>query len=141
MSVGELMEGIALGRNHAFSFASVRNLPRENDFYPGAKSVLQTAALSIPSRRAEIRRSLLEKIEVYSTMLRARRPPKMPILAPLVLVLLFAAGIFFTGCTSLVRGFNRVRAEMTKPATDEETHNYGAFYTTPRSLRSDGPTK
>ena len=74
-------------------------------------------------------------------MLRARRPPKMPILAPLVLVLFFAAGIFFTGCTSLVRGFNRVRAEMTKPPTDEETHNYGAFFTAPRSLTSDGPTK
>ena len=91
--------------------------------------------------RAEIRRSPVKIIEVYSTMLRAHRPPKMPILAPLVLVLLFAAGIFFTGCTSLVRGFNRVRAEMTKPATDEETHNYGAFFTTPRSLTSDGPTK
>jgi hypothetical protein len=74
-------------------------------------------------------------------MLRARRPPKMPILAPLVLVLFFAAGIFSTGCTSLVRGYNRVRAEMTKPPTDEETHNYGAFFTTPRSLTSDGPAK
>ena len=62
-------------------------------------------------------------------MLRARRPPKTPILAPLILVLLFAAGIFFTGCTSLVRGFNRVRAEMTKPATDQEINNYGAFFT------------
>jgi hypothetical protein len=33
--------------NHAFSFASMRNLPRENDFYLGAKSVLQTAALPL----------------------------------------------------------------------------------------------
>jgi hypothetical protein len=33
--------------NHAFSFASVHNLPRENDFYLGVKSVLQTAALPL----------------------------------------------------------------------------------------------
>jgi hypothetical protein len=33
--------------NHAFSFASVRNLPRENDFCLGAKLVLQTAALPL----------------------------------------------------------------------------------------------
>jgi hypothetical protein len=33
--------------NDAFSFASVRNIPRENDFYPRAKSVLQTAALPL----------------------------------------------------------------------------------------------
>jgi hypothetical protein len=66
----------------------------------------------------------------------------MPILAQLlVLVLLLVAGIFFTGCASLARGFNRVRAEMTKPPTDEDTHNYGAFFNTPRQLKSDGPTK
>jgi hypothetical protein len=33
--------------DHAFSFALVRNLPRENNFRPGAKSVLQTAALPL----------------------------------------------------------------------------------------------
>jgi hypothetical protein len=74
-------------------------------------------------------------------MLRARRPPKMPILAPLVLVLFFAAGTFFTGCASLTRGYNRIRAEMTKPPTDEDTHNYGAFFNTPRPLRSEGSMK
>jgi hypothetical protein len=75
-------------------------------------------------------------------MLRARRPPKMPILAPsLVLVLLLVGGILFTGCMSIARGFNRVRAEMTKPPTDEDTHNYGAFLNTPGPLKSDGPTK
>src|SRR3984893_11221171 len=35
--------------NHAFSFDLVRNLPRENDFCLGAKSVLQTAALPLGS--------------------------------------------------------------------------------------------
>jgi hypothetical protein len=33
--------------NDAFSFASVRNIPRENDFSPRTKSVLQTAALPL----------------------------------------------------------------------------------------------
>jgi hypothetical protein len=91
--------------------------------------------------KGRIRRSLVKIIELYSTMLRARRSPKMPLLASLVLAMVFAAGIFFTGCTSLARGFNWVHAEMTKPPTDEDTHNYGAFFTTPRSLRSDEATK
>jgi hypothetical protein len=35
--------------NHSFSFALVRNLPRENHFRLGTKSVLQTAVLGIPA--------------------------------------------------------------------------------------------
>jgi hypothetical protein len=69
-------------------------------------------------------------------MLRACWLQKISPLAPLVLFLLFTAGIFLTGCTSLARSFNRIRAEMTKPETDEETHNYGAFFTAPRLLTS-----
>ena len=58
----------------------------------------------------------------------------MWLLSPLVLVLPIAAVIFLTGCTSLVRDFNRIRAEMTKPETDEEINNYGAFFTTLESI-------
>jgi hypothetical protein len=65
----------------------------------------------------------------------------MWLLSPLVLVLPIAAVIFLTGCTSLVKGFNSIRAEMAKPESDQEIHNYGAFFTTPESLTSDGPTK
>jgi hypothetical protein len=34
---------------------------------------------------------------------------------------------FLTGCTTMQRDFNWVRAELTKPPADEDTHNYGAF--------------
>lgn len=42
-------------------------------------------------------------------------------------VSLFAMGIL-TGCTTLARNFDRLRAAMNKPETDEDTHNYGAFF-------------
>jgi len=40
---------------------------------------------------------------------------------------LFAVGIL-TGCTSLVTTFERIRAEMIKDETPEESHYYGAFF-------------
>jgi hypothetical protein len=58
-------------------------------------------------------------------------------LAPLLLLLSLGAAIFLTGCTSLARSFNRIRAEMTKPETDEETNNYGAFFTSRPSMTSE----
>jgi hypothetical protein len=33
-----------------------------------------------------------------------------------------------TGCTTLARNFDRLRAAMNKPEADEDTHNYGAFF-------------
>jgi hypothetical protein len=38
---------------------------------------------------------------------------------------------FLTGCTMLNRNYNRIRAELTKPETDEDTHNYGAYFEAP----------
>jgi hypothetical protein len=51
-----------------------------------------------------------------------------------------AVGIF-TGCRTLVTSFNRVRDMMTKEETPEETHYYGAFFTSPLSMTSELPCK
>ena len=40
---------------------------------------------------------------------------------------------FLTGCTILNRNYNRIRAELTKPETDEDTHHYGAYFEAPLS--------
>jgi hypothetical protein len=55
-------------------------------------------------------------------------------------VSLFAAGIL-TGCTTLARNFDRLRAAMTKPETDEDTHNYGAFFVSLRWPISELPSE
>jgi hypothetical protein len=47
-----------------------------------------------------------------------------------VLAAICAVGIL-TGCTTLVTTFNRIHAAMTKEETPEESHNYGAFFTSP----------
>jgi hypothetical protein len=36
----------------------------------------------------------------------------------------------------LSRNYNRIRAELTKPETDEDTHNYGAYFEAPFSATS-----
>jgi hypothetical protein len=45
-------------------------------------------------------------------------------------VMLLSLGLL-TGCTMWTRDFNRIRAELTKPDTDEDTHNYGAYLEAP----------
>lgn len=60
---------------------------------------------------------------------------EMPRLTWLFHVLLISMG-FVTGCTMLSRNFNRIRTEMTKPETDEDTHNYGAYLEAPFSATS-----
>ena len=47
-----------------------------------------------------------------------------------VLAATCAVGIL-TGCTTLVTSFNRIHDMMTKEETPEETHYYGAFFTSP----------
>jgi hypothetical protein len=47
-----------------------------------------------------------------------------------VLAAICAFGIL-TGCTTLVTSFNRIHDMMTKEETPEETHYYGAFFTSP----------
>jgi hypothetical protein len=47
-------------------------------------------------------------------------------------VLLVSLGLL-TGCSMLTRNYNRIRAEMTRPETDEDTHNYGAYFEAPFS--------
>src|SRR5271165_1863757 len=47
-----------------------------------------------------------------------------------VLAVIFAVGIL-TGCRTLVTSFNRIHDMMTKEETPEETHYYGAFFTSP----------
>jgi hypothetical protein len=47
-----------------------------------------------------------------------------------VLAVTCAVGIL-TGCTTLVTSFNRIHDMMTKEETPEETHYYGAFFTSP----------
>jgi hypothetical protein len=49
--------------------------------------------------------------------------------------LLVSLGLL-TGCTMLSRNYNRIRAELTKPETDEDTHNYGAYFEAPFSATS-----
>jgi hypothetical protein len=51
-----------------------------------------------------------------------------------------AVGIF-TGCRTLVTSFNRVHDMMTKEETPEETHHYGAFFTSPLSMTSELPSE
>jgi hypothetical protein len=36
----------------------------------------------------------------------------------------------------LTRNYNRIRAELTKPEADEDTHNYGAYFEVPFSATS-----
>jgi hypothetical protein len=36
----------------------------------------------------------------------------------------------------LSRNYNRIRAELTKPETDEDIHNYGAYFEVPFSATS-----
>jgi hypothetical protein len=50
----------------------------------------------------------------------------------LFLVLLVSLGLL-TGCAMWNRNYNRIRAELTKPDTDENTHNYGAYFAAPLS--------
>ena len=57
-----------------------------------------------------------------------------------VLAVTCAAGIL-TGCTTLVTGFNRIHDMMTKEETPEETHYYGAFFTSPLPMTSELPTE
>jgi hypothetical protein len=47
-------------------------------------------------------------------------------------ILLVSLGLL-TGCSMLSRNYNRIRAELTKPETDEATHNYGAYFEAPVS--------
>ena len=105
------------------------NEKREYQYYPDGRKVNGKRKPLLFQMRA-----WRPQIGVYLSMLRARRSPKISVLAPLLLLLPFAAGTILTGCTSLARSFNRIRAEMTKPETDEETNNYGAFFTSPRSM-------
>ena len=51
-----------------------------------------------------------------------------------VLAVIFAVGIL-TGCQTLVTSFNRIHDMMTKEETPEETHYYGAFFTSPTVRR------
>jgi len=53
---------------------------------------------------------------------------------------LLAVGML-TGCTSLVRTFNRIYAGMTKEETNEESNNYGAFFRWSLSSNSELPKK
>jgi hypothetical protein len=52
---------------------------------------------------------------------------------------LLFAGIL-TGCTTLARNFDRLRAAMTKPETDEDSHYYGAFFISSRLSLSELPS-
>jgi hypothetical protein len=45
-------------------------------------------------------------------------------------VLLVSLGLL-AGCAMWNRNYNRIRAELTKPDTDENTHNYGAYFEAP----------
>jgi hypothetical protein len=45
-------------------------------------------------------------------------------------LLLLAAGIL-TGCTTLATTYQRVRATLTEPETDQTIHHYGAWFFTP----------
>jgi hypothetical protein len=54
-----------------------------------------------------------------------------------VLAVIFAVGIL-TGCKTLATSFNRIRDMMTKEETPEETHYYGAFFTSP-AVKSESP--
>jgi hypothetical protein len=47
-------------------------------------------------------------------------------------ILLVSLGLL-TGCSMLSRNYNRIRAELTKPENDEDTHNYGAYFEAPLS--------
>jgi len=69
-------------------------------------------------------------------MHRTRQFPTMARFVSLFHVLPLAVGIL-TGCTTLVRSYDRIRAVMTKPEPNEETNNYGAFFLLPRSLTSE----
>ena len=47
-----------------------------------------------------------------------------------VLAVICAVGIL-TGCRTMTTSLNRIRDVMTKEETPEESHNYGAFFTSP----------
>jgi hypothetical protein len=60
---------------------------------------------------------------------------------PLFPVLPFAV-VILTGCTTLVRSYDRIRAVMTKGDTDDQNiHNYGAFFRSSLSLTSELPNQ
>jgi hypothetical protein len=60
---------------------------------------------------------------------------------PLFPVLPFAV-VILTGCTTLVRSYDRIRAVMTKGDTDDQNiNNYGAFFRSSLSLTSELPNQ
>jgi hypothetical protein len=60
---------------------------------------------------------------------------------PLFHLLPFAV-VILTGCTTLVRSYDRIRAVMTKGDTDEQSiNNYGAFFRSSLSLTSELPNE
>lgn len=57
---------------------------------------------------------------------------------PLFHVLPFAV-VILSGCTTLVRSYDRIRAVMTKEDTDEQINNYGAYFSSSLSLTPELP--
>jgi hypothetical protein len=57
-----------------------------------------------------------------------------------LLLLPFAVGIL-TGCTSLVTSYNRIRAALTEGEEPEESHYYGAYFTSSPSLAPELPSE
>ena len=50
--------------------------------------------------------------------------------------------VILTGCTTLVTSFDRIRAMMTpKEETNEESNNYGAWFTSAQSLIAELPSE
>jgi hypothetical protein len=45
---------------------------------------------------------------------------------------------FFTGCKTLATTYHRIEAQMAYDAADQETNNYGAFFTWPRPVGMSG---
>ena len=57
-----------------------------------------------------------------------------------VLAVICAVGIL-TGCRTMTTSLNRIRDMMTKEETPEESHNYGAFFTSQLSMTSELPSE
>jgi hypothetical protein len=59
----------------------------------------------------------------------------MPRLPSWVHVLPLTVGIL-TGCTTLVTTYDRIRASLSEPETDDTIHRYGAWFLAPSSSSS-----